>query len=455
MSADAAPGHAADVALPPHRIEKLPSGLTLLAIQKRGLPLFHARLSLPAGACEDPRGKSGLAQFTVDLLRRGTRRRPAQDVDDLIESMGAQLYADASMEEAALALTVPAELAERALDALLEVALEPAFEESEVSAARRRTVAALQSDLDEPSNVAARAVVTLGYGPAHPYAHPGSGWRRDVEGFRAEDARGFHATRYQQNGALLAVVGQEDPQQLLAFLQKKLAQWQGSWPGPAQRLPLQFSALPPGDGLRAVVVHKPDATQAQVRIVSPGLPRTTPRYAEAVAMNTALGGGFTSLLVDAIRVDRGLSYSVSTRLHMNRRGGLSIFSSFTRNETLRELVDVALEKMRGYAATGPSEDSLDKARRYLAGLFPLGLESHEALAEQIADCLLDGVGLDHLAKYRSRILAVTAEQARTIAAELSPARPGALLVVVGEAEVARRALAGLCPVELRQLDEFA
>ena len=445
----------ADVALPPLAIEKLPSGLTLLAIQKRGLPLFHARLSVAAGACEDPRGKAGLAQFTVDLLRRGTRRRPAQDVDDLIESMGAHLSADVSMEEAALAMTVPAELSDRALDALLEVALEPAFEEQEVGAARRRTVAALQSDLDEPSTVAGRAVVTLGYGPSHPYAHPAQGWRRDVETLRPEDARGFHATRYQQNGALFAVVGQDDPQRQLAALRQKLAQWQGSWPGPAQRQPLHFAALPPGDGLRAVVVHKPDATQAQVRIVAPGLPRTTPRYPEAVVANTALGGGFTSLLVDAIRVDRGLSYSVSTRLHMNRRAGLSVFSSFTKNETLRELIDVAFDQMRAYAASGPSEDALDKARRYLAGLFPLGLESHEALAEQVADALLDGIGLDHLAKYRSRVMAVTPEQSRSIAAELSPARPGAQLIVVGEAEVARRALNGLCPVEVRQLEEFA
>jgi zinc protease len=192
-----------------------------------------------------------------------------------------------------------------------------------------------------------------------------------------------------------------------------------------------------------------------VRIVSPGVPRTTPRYAEAVVTNTALGGGFTSLLVDAIRVDRGLSYSVSTRLHMNRRAGLSIFSSFTKNETLRELVDVALEKMRAYAATGPAEESLDKARRYLAGLFPLGLESHEALGEQVADVILDGLGLAHLQQYRSRILAVTAEQARSIAAELSPARGGAQLIVVGEADVARRALSSLCPVDVRQLEEYA
>jgi zinc protease len=368
--------------------------------------------------------------------------------------MGAQLYSDFSMEEAALALTVPAELAERALDALLEVALEPAFEETEVASARRRTIAALQSELDEPTTVAGRALVTLGYGPGHPYAHPAQGFRLDVDTFQREDALSFHATRYQQQGALLAAVGQSTPQELIELLRRRLAEWESSWPGRSQRGALQFTALAPPQTTRAMIINKPDATQAQVRIVAPGLPRSTPRYAEAVVANTALGGGFTSLLVDAIRVDRGLSYSVSTRLHMNRRAGLTVFSSFTKNETLRELIDVAMEKMRDYAGTGPSEDGLDKARRYLAGLFPLGLESHEALAEQIADALLDGIGLEHLKTYRSRVLAVTAAQAREMAAELSPARDGALVIVVGKAEAARKEIEGLCPVEVRQLEEF-
>jgi zinc protease len=442
------------VNLPPLLIEKLPSGLRVVAIQKRGLPLFHARLSLPAGACEDPRGKAGLASFTTELLRRGTKRRPARDVDDMIESMGAQLYEGASMEEAALALTVPFELAARSLDALLEVALEPLFDEAEVASARRRTVAGLQSDLDEAASVAGRAVVTLGYGAGHPYAHPGAGFRRDVETFVREDALAFHATRFQQEGALLAVVGPAEPDELLALAQEKIAQWAPSWPAHSQRAPLSFSALEPRPGLRGVIVHKADSTQSQLRIVAPGLPRNTPRFADAVVANTALGGGFTSLLVDAIRVDRGLSYSVSTRLHMNRRAGLAVFSSFTKNGTLRELADVAFEKMRGYAATGPDEDALDKARRYLAGLFPLGLESHEALAEQVADSLLDGLGLSHLTSYRQSVLAVTSEGAREMAAALSPAKDGAQIVVVGDADNALRALEGLCPLEVRKLEEF-
>ena len=442
-----------DVALPPHAIVEEPTGLMLLAVQRKGVPLFHCRVSVPAGASEDPRAKAGLAQFTADLLRRGTKRRDAHGVDELIESMGASLHIDVSMDEAALSLTVPGDLSQRALDALLEVGLEPAYAEEEVAAARRRALSALQSDLDEPSAVAARATVRLGYGPAHPYGHPVHGYRREVETFGREDCLAFHATRFRPRAALLAVVGDLAPQGLLDISRDRLAHI--SWASEARPTPLDFRELSREPGLRALVLHKSDSTQAQVRIVSPGVPRSSPRFFEAVVANTALGGGFTSLLVDAIRVDRGLSYSVSTRLAMNHHGGLSLFSSFTKNETLRELLDLALEKMRGYVETGPSGDALDKARTYLAGLFPLGLESHEPLAEQISDALLDGVGLEHLISYRTRIAAVTAEAARASAKDLSPAREGARIVVVGDGEVGRKAISGLCPVDVRPIDEVA
>src|SRR5262249_8223652 len=159
-------------------------------------------------------------------------------------------------------------------------------------------------------------------------------------------------------------------------LRRKLAQWEASWPGKSQRIPLQFAGLPPVEGMRAVVIHKPDATQAQTRMVSPGLPRSTPRYAEAVVTNTALGGGFTSVRVDATRVGGGLAYSVHARLQMTGGAGLRVFSSSTKNEPRREVVARAREKRRASAQPGPGGAAGEKARRYLAGLFPLGLESH-------------------------------------------------------------------------------
>ena len=425
------------------------------------LPLFHARLSLNAGASQDPAGKSGLAQFTADLLRRGTGQHTADELDVIIEGMGASLSVECSADESALSLTVPADLAEPALDVLLEVALTPAFADQEVESARRRALAALQSDLDEAGTVASRALVALGFGALHPYGHPTQGYSKHLASIGRADALLFHAARYRPQGALLAVVGEGEPARLLEFARQMLERWQPSWQSPMELAapvwpPAASRALQAGAPLlRALVVHKPDSTQAQVRIVSPGLPKRTARYAEAVVANTALGGGFTSVLVDAIRVDRGLSYSVASRLLMYRHAGLSVFASFTKNETLRALIDVALDKMRGYAATGPSAEALEKVRPYLAGLYPLGIESHEALAESVADAILDGVGLQHLQTYRSRVLSVTPEAVRAAAADLSPARPGARLVIVGDAEVAQRALEGLCPVEVRQLEEFA
>jgi zinc protease len=369
--------------------------------------------------------------------------------------MGAHLGIETSADETALGLTVPFELAAGALDALLEVALEPTFPEEEVASSRRRVLAELQADLDEPSAVAGRAGLVLGYGDGHPYGHPASGRTATVETFTRGDCAAFHAGCFQQGGAVLALCGSASPAALLAIARERLGEV--SWPrGPALPAPV----IPPvvqstGAALRAIAVHKPDSTQAQIRIVSAGMSRREPGWAAAFLANTALGGGFTSLLVDAIRVDRGLSYSVSSRLSMNRHAGLSVFASFTKNETLRELIDVALEKMHGYARTGPSLDALNKCKQYLAGLFPFGLEGHEALAEQLADAVLDGTGLARLETYRSSILAATPEEVLAVAGKLSPARAGAQIILVGDAEVAQKALAGLCEVKVVELERFA
>ena len=464
-SANGGPQALRDVALPPLRVERDPGGLIVAAVEKRGIPLFHARLSLPAGAAFDPPGKTGLAQFTAELLRRGSAQRSAEQIDALIEGMGAHLSTDVNMDEASLALTVPFELAGAALDALLEVALEPSFPEAEVELARRHTLSSLQSDLDEPGTVAARGLVQLGYGETHPYGHPLAGRSADVGSFTRDDALRFHAAHARAPGALLSLCGDASRDQLLELARARLgaarfAKFVNSKSTLSnslapQAIPQEAYKIAPRAGLSALVIHKPDSTQAQLRIVSPGLSRRAPGWAAAFVANSALGGGFTSVLVDAIRVERGLSYSVSSRLSMNRHAGLSIFSSFTKNETLRELVDVALSKMRGYAESGPGQEALEKAERYLAGLFPFSLQGLEALAEQVSDALLDETGFEAIETYRSQITAGTAEQAKAAAAALSPARDGAPLIIVGDAAVAERALEGVCPVVVKAIDAFS
>jgi zinc protease len=177
------------------------------------------------------------------------------------------------------------------------------------------------------------------------------------------------------------------------------------------------------------VVDKPDATQAQVRLASPGFPRRSPDYFAAAVANAVLGGGFTSRLVEAIRVNRGLSYGVRSRFAMSRAAGIFTVSSFTKNETAGELVRVALDEIARFREEGPSPAEVERAASYLAGLYPLSLETHEQWADRLADLQLYGYPLEEVAGYRERIRAVRPEEAHEVARRHLPSGGGAIVAV--------------------------
>ena len=139
-------------------------------------------------------------------------------------------------------------------------------------------------------------------------------------------------------------------------------------------------------------MSKPEVTQTQIRFVCPGVPRNHPDFYPIRVANTILGAGFTSRLVNEIRVVQGLTYSISSRFSMNRRAGIFGISTFTRNATLRKTIDATLGEVRKLRDEGPTEAEFDKAKRYLTGQFPLGLQAPDDLAEALLDVEFYGLG---------------------------------------------------------------
>jgi zinc protease len=101
---------------------------------------------------------------------------------------------------------------------------------------------------------------------------------------------------------------------------------------------------------------------------------------------------------------------------------------------------------------GPTQAEVEKAQRYLAGLFPLRTETNESLAAVLADMALYGLGDDWLDRYRDRVYAVTRAEAREVAGRYCfPEAP--LTVVVGPAERLRPQLERFGPVEVLSADD--
>jgi zinc protease len=196
-----------------------------------------------------------------------------------------------------------------------------------------------------------------------------------------------------------------------------------------------------------LVVDKADLTQSQVRVAAPAMARATPEYFPALVANAVFGGGFTSRLMEAIRVNRGLSYGVRSRFAMSRGAGIFFMSSFTKVETTAELLQVAFDEAERFCAAGPSAEELERAQAYLAGLYPLSLETHDQVAERIADMRLYGIPESEVTGYRERVRAVTAEECREVARRYFPLGKG-VVVAVGPARQVAVALERFGPVKV-------
>ena len=248
---------------------------------------------------------------------------------------------------------------------------------------------------------------------------------------------------------LLVIAGEAQASEVKALTERVF----GGWEGGPDKGPAIPSLQPPVWSGRTLLVDKPEQTQSQIRIGGRGLPRGNEDVFAASLMNTALGGSFTSRLVEAIRVNRGLSYGVSSGFERLMAAGSFAVSTFTKTETTRATIDLCLLELDKMRRKGPSAEELDAAKRYLAGLFPLRFETNEAVAGALAEIRLFQLGDDWVERYRERLLQVTVEEGRSVARKYILAEPPAI-VVVGNATQVKKQLSGLGPVSVMEVSQL-
>jgi zinc protease len=281
-----------------------------------------------------------------------------------------------------------------------------------------------------------------------PMAHPAIGWEASVKGITRDDIKVFHTRFLTPERSVLVVVGDVQPAALIASLKTAFAGWKRLGDAPTTD-PYGPAAAIKGRSVR--IVNKPEATQTQIRMMCPSVPRNHPDWYAIQVANTICGAGFTSRLVNSIRVEQGLTYSISSRFQQNRAAGAFRISTFTRNDQLRKCVDATLAEVKKLVDDGPTQAELDKSRNYLKGQFPLGLQSPDELAGEIANVEFFGLPQDFIASYPEKIGAVTMNDVKRVLKSYFCTDDLKVLVVTN-GELAQKALAGLGSVEMKEID---
>ena len=434
--------HAAPLQLPAVTRARLGNGLTVLVMPTQRLPLVDLRLVMRAGSVNDPPGKEGLAGLTAELLTQGAGERDAEQIAQEIDFVGGSLEAGAGSEQTTVSCEVLRKDFATGLALLRDVAVSPTFPADAVQRKRDETLGQIAALKNDPSAVADVALGTFLFGDT-PLAHPVIGWEKSVAGLTREDVAGFHRRHLSPDDALLAVVGDVDPRTVVAEVEKAFARWKRS----GEKRGEAYRAVAESRGLRVRIVEKPEVTQSQIRMACMGVPRNHPDYYPIQVANVILGGGFSSRLVDEIRVNQGLTYGISSGFTMWRNTGRFGIETFTRNESIRKTVDAVLAEVGKLRDQGPSEEEVARAKRLLTGQFPLGLQAPDDLAAQLLAVEFYGLEPDYLQGFSARIDAVTMEDVRRALKSYFCVGDLRILVVSNPA-VARPQLEGLGPLEV-------
>lgn len=418
----------AELALPPVERWQLPSGLQVLAVPRKGLPIVSFSVAIKAGAYDEQKGENlGVAQFAAAMLRKGTKKRSADQISDAIDFVGGALDSSAGSESSNASCTALAKDAQLCLDLLSDILLRPTFPESEIPEVRDQLLAALASRSDDPHRLAAEHFDNMLFGESHP-----DGWvlnPPDVEALRREHLVAFWRTYYRPRNAILAIAGDVDLAAMKRAVAKAFAGWDDA-PVPARR---SFS-IPEVRGTRVRVVNKPDLTQATMMFGHAGIRHADPDFYAVTLVNYALGGSdFSSRLMAEVRARRGLTYGIGSSFGAPLYQGAFRVSASSRTETAWGAFTVAVDELKKMKAAGPTEAELAKAKGYYAGSYPFGLQSAARVAGSLVAAELHGLDSAYVQQFPIRLAAVDVTAARAAAAQrLKP--DDLTVVIVGRAD---------------------
>ena len=443
------PGAIRDYTFPAVHRRRTANGVTSVVAKSGDLPLITAHVVIDAGTATERPGEEGIALLTASSLEGGTVTRSGSEIAWALEELGLELTAWTTWDATHVRVTATTANIEPALTLLAEIVRSPAFAIEEVDRLRDEQLADIMQRSTEPRALADDMAGRFIYSEDSVYSRTTYGDPERVRSFTAQDVRSFHVARFTPAATAVLLVGDIDEKQGHAMIDRAFGDWTGPAAGSAD------VRVAPGPSHTTVfLVDRPGSVQSELRVGHVGVPRSHPDYFAIAVMNALLGGAFTSRLNLTLREKHGFTYGVRSGFAHRRGPGPFIVSTAVATDVTARAIEETLREIRELVAGGPTDDEVRHARDFIAGVFPLQLQTTEELAAKIAELVTYDLPDDYFDSYRRRILAVTTQDAARVAGE--HIQPDELaIVVVGDAAALRQPLQQLAIGDVVVMDEKA
>ena len=419
------PLQAREVKFPPYEIRTLPNGMQVVAVLHHEQPAVSMRLLVRVGSVHDPEGKTGIANLAATLLDQGTTTKSAQQIADQIDSIGGALGTGSLSDLTFVNAIAMKDSFGPVMELLADVVRNPAFAPEEIDRQKQQVISTLQVSTNDPDWVASVLFDRLVYG-FHPYGLPNSGTPETMKAITREDLLAFHRRHFAPNNMILAIVGDVTSEEAFSTAQKVF----GSWP--RGEVPALKAIEPPPPTRRIVIVDKPDAVQTEIRAGMLAIPRNHRDYLAWDLAVKILGGEGANRLHGVLRSQRGLTYGASADTEARKQAGDFVAETDTRTETTGEVLRLMVDEFSRLQREPPFERELAGVQDYVAGSFPLTIETPNDIATEVLNVLFYELPVEEIGTFPQRVKAVRPDDILRVARQY--VRPDRLsIVLVGNA----------------------
>ena len=316
-----AAGQAAETAVPKvdYHLRVLPNGLRVFSVRDPSTANVAVQMWYGVGSKDDPAGRSGFAHLFEHLMFKGTRDMPAEYFDRLTEDVGGANNASTNDDYTNYFETVPAGHLERLLWAEAERLGGLVVDDADFKSERAVVEEELRQRVlaDPYGRLYALDIPEASY-VRHPYHRPGIGSIADLDASTLEDVRAFHAVYYRPDNASLIVVGNFDPVQLDAWVDRYF----GPIPRPATPIPQVTAVEPERTGAKLVDAYGPNVPLPAVVLTFAGPNAASPDATALQVLDAIMTTGKSSRLYQSLVYRQQLAQTVLSDPELRRQSGL-------------------------------------------------------------------------------------------------------------------------------------
>jgi predicted Zn-dependent peptidase len=435
------------VRIPPHQRYTLANGVKLILIPRHDVPLIAFEALLRGGARLDAEGREGVTSLTAELLTHGAGSRDAYAFADAVEGAGGSFDADAHSEAILVHGQFLARDSELLLGLLADALQRPRLPPDELEKLRARRIEFIKAAKDsEPQSLLGsygRALLFAG----HAYGKPIGGSETSLSCITREDVLSFYQDHVGADRLTLVFAGDFDPAAMKGAATAAFASWRTAG-----------VALPPlappvrVRGRRVLLIDAPDSAQTYFWIGNVGVARSYPGRAALEVTNTAFGGSFGSMLMQALRIKSALSYSAHAGFHRGAVAGEFAISSFTQTPSTGRAIEAALLTLATLKRQSVSDAAIASAKSYILGQYPLGFETGADWAAALADLDLYQLPDSYIDDFGLELLRVDAAAVRQVVDSAYPEADDVDIVLIGDAARIRDQVSKFGPVAEKPLE---